>query len=184
MRSITVSSRLPSSSSAAAFSFASTSRLPLPARPSSRRAQNQISPQQSPRIQTKCSAEGSSRRGQRNEHVLSGVGKVTESSVASVGNAHPSPTFSLSALRTALPSLSSPRHTSSLSALLSSSRPSIGAPHGASPSSVRFVTYGSEYQPSQLKRKRKHGFLARLKKKNGRKILIRRRLAGRRFLSH
>mgnify|MGYP003336950679 CR=1 FL=1 len=35
------------------------------------------------------------------------------------------------------------------------------------------------YQPSLLKKKRKHGFLARLKDKDGRKILSRRRLKGR-----
>ncbi|CAD6891166.1 unnamed protein product [Tilletia controversa] len=49
---------------------------------------------------------------------------------------------------------------------------------------TRSVTYGSEYQPSQRKRKRKHGFLARLKSKTGRKILTRRRAKGKRFLSH
>ena len=49
---------------------------------------------------------------------------------------------------------------------------------------VRFTTYGSEYQPSQRKRKRKHGFLARLRSRTGRKILIRRRAKGKVFLSH
>jgi len=49
---------------------------------------------------------------------------------------------------------------------------------------VRFTTYGSEYQPSQRKRKRKHGFLARLRSRNGKKILVRRRAKGRAYVSH
>ncbi|PVU93229.1 hypothetical protein BB561_003397 [Smittium simulii] len=49
---------------------------------------------------------------------------------------------------------------------------------------LRWRTYGQEYQPNQLQRKRKHGFMARLKTKAGRKILKRRRMKGRRFLSH
>jgi large subunit ribosomal protein L34 len=43
---------------------------------------------------------------------------------------------------------------------------------------------GSFYQPSIRKRKRKHGFLARLKTVGGRKMLQRRGLKGRRFISH
>ena len=49
---------------------------------------------------------------------------------------------------------------------------------------VRFVTYGREYQPNTLKRKRSFGFLARLKSKTGRKILLRRMLKGRKYLTH
>ena len=49
---------------------------------------------------------------------------------------------------------------------------------------IRFPTYGREYQPSNLVRKRRHGFLARLRSKNGRKILVRRRMKGRKYLSH
>ncbi|KAG0707303.1 ribosomal protein L34-domain-containing protein [Suillus ampliporus] len=48
----------------------------------------------------------------------------------------------------------------------------------------RFASRGTEYQPSQRKRKRKHGFLARKKTATGRKTLARRLLKGRRFLSH
>lgn len=72
-----------------------------------------------------------------------------------------------------------------LSASASSS--GLGAPSTLSPfalGGVRFRTYGSEYQPSQRVRKRRHGFLARLKSRGGRKTLLRRRLGGRKKLSH
>ncbi|KAJ3238675.1 39S ribosomal protein L34, mitochondrial [Chytriomyces hyalinus] len=48
---------------------------------------------------------------------------------------------------------------------------------------TRFVTYGQEYQPSVLKRKRKFGFLKRLRTIGGRNCLARRMLKGRKKLS-
>ena len=60
-------------------------------------------------------------------------------------------------------------------------------PHAINPLfqlQVRFAARGTEYQPSQRKRKRKHGFLARKRSHGGRKILIRRMTKGRKFLSH
>ncbi|KAH9961616.1 ribosomal protein L34-domain-containing protein [Russula dissimulans] len=49
---------------------------------------------------------------------------------------------------------------------------------------ARHKSRGTEYQPSQRKRKRKHGFLARKRTVGGRKILERRRVKERTHLTH
>ncbi len=49
---------------------------------------------------------------------------------------------------------------------------------------ARTITYGREYQPNTRRRKRKHGFLARMRTKSGRNILERRKHKKRSFLSH
>ncbi|EEB05480.1 mitochondrial 54S ribosome protein domain-containing protein [Schizosaccharomyces japonicus yFS275] len=51
-------------------------------------------------------------------------------------------------------------------------------------SQQRWKSYGMEYQPSNIRRKRKHGFLSRIRTHLGRRILNRRKRKGRRYLSH
>ncbi|KAJ3186933.1 hypothetical protein HDU85_006970 [Gaertneriomyces sp. JEL0708] len=82
-----------------------------------------------------------------------------------------------------------PRHTPSLTAQLQPSLLSRPASSPFNPArssilpSVRYVTFGNEYQPSNIKRKRKHGFLTRLRTLLGRKMLKRRMMKGRKYLS-
>lgn len=50
--------------------------------------------------------------------------------------------------------------------------------------SRRWKSRGNTYQPSTIRRKRKHGFLSRVRNFQLRKILERRRAKGRWYLSH
>lgn len=49
---------------------------------------------------------------------------------------------------------------------------------------IRCAQYGREYQPNNLQRKRKHGYLKRKRTAAGRKILEARKAKGRKWLSH
>lgn len=62
--------------------------------------------------------------------------------------------------------------------------PSLSSSSSWQIGSRREISRGHTYQPSQIKRKRRHGFLSRLKTKTGRKILWTRKSKGRKFLSH
>ena len=77
-----------------------------------------------------------------------------------------------------------PRMRLHASSLLSRGRPLIGprAP-GSVGLGVRWTTYGQEYQPSSRRRKRKFGYLARLRSRTGRRILKRRIMKGRKYLA-
>ncbi|XP_068958160.1 large ribosomal subunit protein bL34m [Petaurus breviceps papuanus] len=49
---------------------------------------------------------------------------------------------------------------------------------------VRSKARGNEYQPSNIKRKRKHGWIKRLSTPGGVQVILRRMLKGRKSLSH
>ena len=49
---------------------------------------------------------------------------------------------------------------------------------------IRCAQFGREYQPNNLQRKRKHGYLKRKRTEAGRKILEARKAKGRKWLSH
>ncbi|XP_056678249.1 39S ribosomal protein L34, mitochondrial isoform X2 [Monodelphis domestica] len=49
---------------------------------------------------------------------------------------------------------------------------------------VRPKARGNEYQPSNIKRKRKHGWIRRLSTPGGIQVILRRMLKGRKSLSH
>ena len=74
--------------------------------------------------------------------------------------------------------------TSPLSLATSTATHSLSSPILTCLQQTRYKARGTEYQPSQRKRKRKHGFLARKRSAGGRRILSRRLAKGRTFLSH
>ena len=49
---------------------------------------------------------------------------------------------------------------------------------------IRGAKFGREYQPNNLQRKRKHGYLKRKRTEAGRKVLEARKAKGRKWLSH
>ncbi|CAN6596912.1 large ribosomal subunit protein bL34m [Trichomonascus vanleenenianus] len=51
-------------------------------------------------------------------------------------------------------------------------------------SQVRWKAMGNNYQPSTVRRKRRLGFLARMRSRTGRRIIARRKTKGRWYLSH
>ncbi|KAJ1928583.1 hypothetical protein IWQ60_001916 [Tieghemiomyces parasiticus] len=77
--------------------------------------------------------------------------------------------------------LSATSSVTTLSATLTPHQPTL---LGLGGMQMRFRCFGNEYQPSNLVRKRRHGFLKRKRTKSGRKILARRLLKGRRNMSH
>lgn len=105
---------------------------------------------------------------------------------SSISSSHSSswlPTFSAASSSSSFSSSYSSPRRSSIIHLLSTITSSLHFPR-VQQQQVRSVTYGAEYQPSQRVRKRRHGFLARRRSRGGRKVLIRRRMKGRRYLSH
>lgn len=63
----------------------------------------------------------------------------------------------------------------------------LGLPDAGGPpclQQTRSRTRGNEYQPSNIKRKHKHGWVRRLSTPNGVQVILRRMLKGRKSLSH
>ncbi|XP_032992485.1 39S ribosomal protein L34, mitochondrial [Lacerta agilis] len=49
---------------------------------------------------------------------------------------------------------------------------------------IRTKARGNEYQPSNLKRKHKHGWIKRIRTRSGIEVILRRMLKGRKSLTH
>uniref|UniRef100_A0A060T473 Large ribosomal subunit protein bL34m n=1 Tax=Blastobotrys adeninivorans TaxID=409370 RepID=A0A060T473_BLAAD len=85
-------------------------------------------------------------------------------------------------------SIRRPVPTTGSSASITAMEPSFSSVfNGLTPFSAtqrRWKARGNTYQPTTLKRKRRIGFLARARSRQGRRILARRRQKGRWYLSH
>lgn len=89
---------------------------------------------------------------------------------------------SLSFVAKSFPSIIRPAAMSPLSGILGAGR--SGLFNQLDSLQIRGAQYGREYQPNNLQRKRKHGYLKRKRTASGRKILEARKAKGRKWLSH
>ncbi|CAM9012988.1 unnamed protein product [Wickerhamomyces anomalus] len=92
----------------------------------------------------------------------------------------------MTALRssTRLPQLENPTSSPILSSVSALSPASTSIFSNIFGGQRRWKSRGNTFQPNTLKRKRRVGFLARMRDRNGRKVVARRRAKGRWYLTY